>query len=222
MQKIKNKLILALDTNNYIDALYLTDKLKNYLGLVKVGLELFLSHPGIVERLTEKIPVFLDLKLHDIPETVKKAVKTIQNLNPYFLTIHSSSGPEVLKAAVENVSNIKILAVTELTSVKQTETTLETVLTRSGYAQEANCFGVIASGLEAKEIREKYKNLKIITPGIRLKTDAPNDQKRIVTPTDAIKNGSDYLVVGRSILNSVNPVLSTQKILEEIEKASSL
>lgn len=215
----KERLMFALDVPQFDEALRLAKLVGPYVGHLKIGLELFLScGADSVRRLQEHCPIFLDLKLHDIPETVARSAAAVAVLKPSLLTVHACDGVEILQAAVQGAPGVRVIAVTVLTSVAQDEHTLAKVMDRASFAQQAGCFGVVASGREASLIKRNFgKSLKIITPGIRLIGDDPNDQKRVTTPSQAIKAGADYLVVGRPIRDAKDPVGVVQKILEEME-----
>ena len=217
----KERLIFALDVPQFDEALRLAKLIGPHVGHLKIGLELFLSCGAeSVRRLQEYCPIFLDLKLHDIPETVTRTAAALAALKPSLLTVHACDGVEILQAAVQGAPGVRIVAVTVLTSVAQDEHTLAKVMDRASFAQQAGCFAVVASGREASLIKRNFgKSLKVITPGIRLIGDDPNDQKRVTTPAQAIKAGADYLVVGRPIRDAQDPVGVVQKILEEIENS---
>lgn len=184
---------------------------------LKIGMELYYKEGPTIVEYAKKLghKVFLDLKLHDIPNTVHKALKNIAKLNVDFVTVHASGGSTMLKATSEALegTNTKALAVTVLTSIDSTTLTNELNVSKSIEEQavhlaklafDNNIYGVICSPNEVVEIK-KHVDIACITPGIRLAGDAVGDQKRVATPHDAYNMGSDYIVVGRSITSSNNP-----------------
>jgi len=239
----KDRIIFPLDFPDYNSAKKYVEILKGRIGLFKVGLELFVKEgPEILKLIAEegKAKIFLDLKFHDIPETVKGAMKSANALSAEFITVHCDEGRRLLEAVVEEArlkprttEGTKVLAVTVLTSLsrdslkemgmrEELQDPLKLVLHRAGIAKSAGCAGVVCSGLEASFVRKEFGNdFIIVTPGIRpswsvIKND---DQQRIVTPSDAIKAGADYIVVGRTIRTAKDPMDAVKRIAEEIEKA---
>ena len=238
MKEPKDYIIFPLDLPTSREALSYVETLTDHVGLFKVGLELFISEgPEILKAIRNrtKAGIFLDLKLHDIPATVKRAFMAASAYQPEFVTVHCDEGDEILKnIAEQNLGNSKILAITVLTSLNQEK------LKRLGYAQEyagnisalvllkarmakaAGCQGVVCSGLEVAMVREEIgPHMIVVTPGIRPAwTVVDNDdQKRIVTPADAIRNGSDYVVIGRPIRDAKDPKEAAEKVSGEIASA---
>ena len=223
---MKNKLIVALDLSRRRDALKIVDNLKGLVETFKVGIQLFTScGPKIVSEIKERdANIFLDLKFLDIPNTVEKASEAVTALDVDFFDLHLSGGKEMLRSAISGSergarqlgkNRPRILGVTVLTS----QTDGFDVVNLSIMAKENGLDGVIASGLEATEIRKKLgKDFLILCPGIRPSWAKKNDQKRIVTPEEAIKNGADYIIVGRPITAAKNPREATERILEEIKR----
>lgn len=232
-----DKLILALDVSEYRYALELVEMFKDYIRIFKVGLELFISSgPKIVEDINKKgKKVFLDLKFHDIPNTVSKAALVAARLGLHMFNIHTSGGLEMMKRCrdsvieiclKENIKRPKMLGVTVLTSLSKEvlkrelgiQYSLKThVRHLSSLALEAGLDGVIASPKEAGIIRNYFgKGLIIVTPGIRPSWTPPDDQRRTATPKEAIKAGSDYLVMGRGILQQDDPLKAAELITLEI------
>jgi orotidine-5'-phosphate decarboxylase len=211
----EDRLIFALDVPTGDEARRLVSTLKEAVRFYKVGLELFLGAGfALVDWLLEQDKqVFLDLKLYDIPETVARAVRQIRERPITFTTVHYDR--RVLEAACREKGDLQILAVTVLTSLDQeglrdlgiTTDVHDLVLARARRALETGCAGVIASGQESRSLKESLgEDLTIVTPGIRPGADRPaDDQKRVVTVEDAIRNGSDYLVVGRPIRDAADP-----------------
>ena len=210
-----NQIILALDTSNLDEAIAITKKIKNKIFTVKLGLEFFNAHGKNGIKEFNKIGVnnlMLDLKLKDIPETVYKAIRALDNIEFGFLTIHGQGGKKLIekakKAANEIKSKPKIMMVTILTSLSDNDlkdmgnenTVIEQVEKLAKIASEMK-IGVVCSGQEAKIVRKIIGNDQLIfTPGIRMNEDGKNDQKRICTPAESIKNGADKIIMGRSLL----------------------
>jgi len=235
----KAKLILALDLETFEEARQLIDDLAESVEIFKVGSQMFTSYGPFITRYLQSKgkKVFLDLKFHDIPNTVASAVKSAVSLSVspnndpgfaplYMLTVHTCGGKEMLEAAVKaaqekakalGVQRPLIVGVTVLTSTAK-EANLETlVLERARLAKAAGLDGVVASVEEAAAIRKELgKDFLIVTPGIRPADASLNDQRRVATPAVAIKQGSNYLVVGRPIIQAQHPREAAIKILEEI------
>jgi orotidine-5'-phosphate decarboxylase len=234
------RLILALDMPEHDYALEMVDKYKDYISIFKVGLELFTScGPRIVENIKKKgKKVFLDLKFHDIPNTVSKAALEATRLGVYMFNLHASGGLEMMnrcKDSVvevclkENIDRPKILAVTVLTSLSREilrdelgiQYGLRThVRHLSALALKAGLDGVVASAREVEIIRNHCgKEFLIVTPGIRPSWTPPDDQKRTTTPKEAVREGSDYLVIGRAVLQQPDPLKAIELITLEILSA---
>jgi len=234
------RLILALDMPEHDSALEIVDKYSDYINIFKVGLELFTScGPRIVEDIKKKgKKVFLDLKFHDIPNTVSKAALAAMKLGVYMFNLHASGGLEMMKRCKdsvvevclkENIDRPKILAVTVLTSLSREilrdelgiQYGLRThVRHLSALALKAGLDGVVASAREVEIIRNHCgKGFLIVTPGIRPSWTPPDDQKRTMTPKDAIREGADYLVIGRAVLQQPDPLKAIELITLEILSA---
>ena len=236
----KAQLILALDLENFEEASKLVDQLDDSVEIFKVGSQMFTAYgPFVVRYLQSKgKKVFLDLKFHDIPNTVASAVKSAVGLSvsptdnagfaPLFmLTVHTSGGREMLEAAVQaarsqagalKVARPLIVGVTVLTSTAKDANLESLVLDRARLAKQAGLDGVVASVEEAATIRRELgKDFLIVTPGIRPAEASVNDQKRVATPKAAIQQGSNFLVVGRPIIQAVSPRKAALDILEEIK-----
>ena len=238
MQNKESKIIVALDYANAASALQLVNQLDPSLCKLKVGKELFTAAgPQLVEKLVSKnFNVFLDLKFHDIPNTVAKACEAASNLGVWMLNVHASGGSAMMQAALEGVlkTNHKpyLIAVTVLTSMNQgslTEigiaNTLENqVLKLAKLTQQAGLHGVVCSAQEAQMLRAQLgDDFCLVTPGIRpaLENSQINlqvnrdDQARVVTPADALNNGASYLVIGRPITQADNPLKALETIAAE-------
>lgn len=234
----RDRLIFALDVQDLMEMRRLVTLLRGHVGMFKVGLELFISQgPAVVQEIRAldqgRTGLFLDLKLHDIPNTVRGAMASASRLGADLVTVHSGDGVEILKAAKEAAGQTRVLAVTVLTSVDLSRGealglapayTRPQALARlrARQALEAGVDGVVCSGQEAAALREVLgpKPL-IVTPGIRpaWSVVASEDQSRIVTPAQAIQAGADYLVVGRPIRTAPNPAMAADKVVEEIAEA---
>src|SRR5262245_18824481 len=225
----RDRLIVALDFPTKSEALALASTLSGVVSAYKIGLQLYTAEgPEIVREVAATgAKIFLDLKLHDIPNTVAKAVAAAGELGVQMLTVHLSGGHAMLSAAVAAKSpNLLLLGVTVLTS-STLETLRETgvnsgiedqVLRLAELGQKSGIDGLISSPHEVKTLRERLGNgMKLVTPGIRPAWAAPDDQKRFTTPKDALKNGADYLVIGRPITADPNPRSAVERVLTEIE-----
>ena len=228
MTKAADKIIVALDVPTKVAALDLVDQLREQISFFKIGLQLYTAEgPEIVRAvLSTGAKVWLDLKLHDIPNTVARAVESATNLGVHMLTIHLSGGSEMIRAATAaRANNISILGVTVLTSA--TEQTLREigiadkvdgqVLRLAKLGVDAEIDGVVASPHEIKALRHEFGDeIKIVVPGIRPTRSEAGDQKRVMTPRQALDMGADYLVIGRPITTHPNPREAVAKILAEL------
>ena len=211
-----NKTILALDVFDFKKAEKLVKDLSPYIDIFKVGPILFLqSGKEIIKMINDNgKKVFLDLKFHDIPATVQRAVQSARDLGVYSLTVHSCGGEEMLKLATSVENRPKIWAVTVLTSQV---TTPEEVVRRAKLAKECGVDGVISSPLEIETIKSNCgKDFEVVTPGIR-PVKVQDDQKRVATPESAVKAGANFIVVGRPIIQAENPVEVAKSIYESIK-----
>jgi orotidine-5'-phosphate decarboxylase len=225
----RERLIAALDVPTAADARQLVEKLGNSVSFYKIGLELSTSgaYYELLDWLVKRGKrVFCDLKLYDIPETVRRAVANLRGRGVTFLTVHGNRA--IMEAAAKEKGDVGILAVTVLTSLDKRDLEEmgyrgelgQLVLERSGAAMEAGCDGVIASGLEAAGIKSKYGGrLLVVTPGIRPAGGDPGDQKRTVDAAQAFGNGADYIVVGRPIRDAADPAAAAEAIQATIAGA---
>ncbi|MBW1867137.1 MAG: orotidine-5'-phosphate decarboxylase [Deltaproteobacteria bacterium] len=244
--EIKNKtgrdyIIFPLDVPSVDQARHYIGLLADYVGMFKVGLELFIrSGPELIRLIRDSgsAGIFLDLKLHDIPVTVSRAMESIADLGVDLATVHCGENAGMLEAAVEGShGRVGVLGVTVLTSVGSddirragfrqefSESLSALVLKRAAMAKSAGCTGVICSGLEVKTIKQHLgKNFLAVTPGIRPGNTVTgrDDQRRITTPAQAVQSGSDYLVIGRPIRDADNPCRAAGKIAREIENALTI
>lgn len=236
MDNARKRLIFPLDLLNKDEAIRYVRMLSQSVGIFKVGLELFISEgPDILKAIKSEsdADIFLDLKLHDIPATMKRALNSAMKYEPLFITVHCDEGGGFLRDITgDATSRTKILGITVLTSLdsdklkragyssKYSDNIESLVLLRAKISLEAGCHGIVCSGKEVLNIREELGSLPIVvTPGIRplWSVVSGDDQRRIITPAQAIQNGADYVVVGRPIRDSDDPVESTNKVLQEIE-----
>ena len=235
MKSGKDYIIFPLDVSTYDEAMKYVTLLKDSVGLFKVGLELFASQgPAVLIGIREitNAKVFLDLKLHDIPETMRRAFLAASQYSPEFISVHCDVGDGFLKEVVENnPGNTKALAITLLTSLtgkslarlgfvdEYVKDLSKLVLLRARIAKEAGCHGVVCSGHEVALIKETLNDMVTLTPGIRPEWSvvSKDDQKRIVTPAMAVKNGADFIVVGRPIRDAKDPREAAKRVAEEIE-----
>ena len=228
------RIIVALDFPSAEDALLLVKKLNPDLCRLKVGKELFTAAgPQLIEKLMHQgFEVFLDLKFHDIPNTVASACKAAANLGVWMINVHALGGRKMLAAAREAIShpNTRLIAVTLLTSMDQSDLTdiglqgsPEQIVERlARLASDCGLDGVVCSALEASRLRQQLGNdFCLVTPGIRPADCQSDDQKRITTPRQGILNGSHYLVIGRPITQAKNPVSVCQQINSEIAELAS-
>jgi orotidine-5'-phosphate decarboxylase len=234
----KSRIVIALDVDNDQDALGIVTELKDSVGMFKVGHQLFTAYgPDIVRRIIGTGGrVFLDLKYHDIPNTVAKASAEAVKLGVSIFNVHSLGGLDMMKAAVEsaketaltyNLPMPTVLAVTILTSMDEKSMRKELKITRSlqrqvshlaRLAQRAGMSGVDASPQEIRMLRRAVRGeFVILTPGVRPAWAGKDDQKRVMTPGEAVKAGADYIVVGRPVLKSADRREAVRKILEEIK-----
>lgn len=236
----KDKIIVALDVATAEEARQIISELRGEVGAFKIGLQLFTAAGASFVRETVEAgaKIFLDVKFHDIPNTVAKASVEAARLGIWMFNVHALGGAEMMRKTVEavregcakeNLLQPKIIGVTVLTSSNETtlrevgiETeTREEVLKLAGLAAECELDGVVASPLEIEAIRGAVKkpDFLIVTPGIRPNFATNDDQKRVMTAKDAMAIGADYLVIGRPILQAEDRLAAVRKILEEIETA---
>lgn len=228
MIKIRDRLIIALDLPAPAEARALVERLGDSVTFYKVGLELFMAggYFELIDWLLERNKkIFVDLKFFDVPATVRRAVSQLNNRGITFATVHGNDA--IMRAAAAVKQDVKILAVTVLTSLDRGDLVDlgfdcevdELVLSRTRRAIEAGCDGVIASGMETMRLREALGDkFLVVSPGIR-PVDNDDDQKRVVTPAQAFKNGVDYIVVGRPVRDASNPRQAAENIQQEIRSA---
>jgi len=227
---MKNPIIVALDVPTAADARALVERLGPSVSIYKVGLELYAAAgmEFVRELIGEGNQVFLDMKFYDIPATVERAVRQVAGAGVRFLTVHGSGA--VMRAAVEGRgdSALELLAVTVLTSFDRADLAdlgypcevADLVDLRVRKAREAGIDGLVCSPLEAASVRAiAGPEAVLVTPGVRSAGAAKGDQKRVATPAEAVRNGADYLVIGRQITRAADPAAEAARILDEIAGA---
>ncbi|MES2985110.1 MAG: orotidine-5'-phosphate decarboxylase [Pseudomonadota bacterium] len=222
MAEPRNPIICAIDTTDVEDATRVTREVAPHVGAVKLGLEFFTANgaAGVTQINRLGVPVFLDLKFHDIPNTVAKAIAATAGLNMFMMTVHTTGGRAMLKAAIDASDRVAqvtgkerplVIGVTLLTSLDQDDVAIlgfrenvqDQVIRLADLAQSAGLDGVVCSPFEIAPLRKACGNeLTLVVPGIRPDGSSSDDQKRILTPKDALKRGADYLVIGRPITRS--------------------
>jgi orotidine-5'-phosphate decarboxylase len=234
----KERIILALDLAEQEEALDIVDRVSAHINIFKVGSELFTSAgPKIIEEIHKKgKKVFLDLKYHDIPNTVSRAAEAVAGLGVYMFNVHALGGYEMMRQAAQalvkaslkkNIDRPKLLGVTILTSIDQAALQNELGIGQSmktqvrhlaGLVLKAGLDGVIASPQDVEIVRAHCgRGFLIVSPGIRPSWTPQNDQKRTMTPKEALKKGADYLVIGRAVLSQPDPVRALERIIKELE-----
>jgi orotidine-5'-phosphate decarboxylase len=239
-ENVKDRIIVALDFDSEEKALSLVKEIKDKVGVFKVGKELFTAcGPDIIKKINEMGgKVFLDLKFHDIPNTVAKAVSAATKHGVYMMTLHTLGGSEMLEKAAETAKETSkklsipkpiLLGVSILTShnaqsiheIGLNGEVEDNVKNLVKMAEKSGINAIVCSPKEVEMLRREFgQDLILVTPGIRPKWAASNDQKRISTPSDAIKSGSTFIVIGRPISASENPKEACDKIIDELENGN--
>jgi orotidine-5'-phosphate decarboxylase len=232
----KDRLVVALDLPDRRSALRMAETLAGEVGLLKVGLELFCAEgPAFVEELQAFAPVFLDLKFHDIPTTVRRTLEAVLPLNPRLVNVHAQGGYAMLEAAAQATKahraaggRTELLAVTVLTSLDRealarlghAETPADLALAYAKLASEAGCDGVVCSAQEASAVRDACgSSFRRLCPGIRPKGSAMQDQARVMDPAAALAAGADWIVVGRPITQAEDPKAMAKALVAEMASA---
>lgn len=224
---VGNRLIAAIDAPTRLEAADLVDRLGGQASWIKLGLELFCAEgPSVVTSfaMRDGVSIMLDLKLHDIPETVGRATQRVAELGAGLLTVHAAGGRAMLEAAVRAAGPTRILAVTVLTSLDDADQAAtgcgpveDVVVARAQLAIAAGCHGVVASPREVAAIRAfAPPSFLVVTPGIRPASSAAGDQKRVMTPRDARAAGADMIVVGRPLRDAPDPAAAAKAIASEL------
>jgi orotidine-5'-phosphate decarboxylase len=234
------RLLCAIDTVDLDSAVATANSLVGVVGGAKLGLEFFTAHgPAGVAKVAEcGLPIFLDLKYYDIPNTVAGAIRGVAGINPHMLTVHVSGGSAMLRAAMAASFRLAsqndgkrplVIGVTVLTSFDEDDVATvgmrpqlaDQVLRLAELAQTTGLDGVVCSAHEISEIRDRFGDeLKLVVPGIRPAWSSADDQKRIVTPAEALRQGADYLVIGRPITKADDPVAAAGRIIDEMSGAA--
>ncbi len=236
MAELINPIICAIDTPEVSDATAIAGDVRKHVGAVKLGLEFFTANgaAGVREITNLGVPLFLDLKFHDIPNTVAKAIAATAGMNMFMMTVHTTGGQAMLKAAIDASDRVAqttgkerplVIGVTLLTSLDQDDISIlgfsstlqDQVLRLADLAQSAGLDGIVCSPFEISAIRKACgSDLKLIVPGIRPEGSAANDQKRILTPQEALNRGADYLVIGRPITNAPDRAGAAKAIAQSL------
>ncbi len=229
-----NPIIVALDTTDVKYACRLSSQLSEHVGAVKLGLEFFTAHgsAGVREIAKTGMPIFLDLKFHDIPNTVAKTIRALSSLKVFMFTIHTSGGKAMMEAAAKAISETflydnppSVVGVTMLTSLDEGD--LKTIGMSDGIsgqverlaklAQKSGLNGVVCSAHEIETLRKVCgPSFKLVVPGIRPEGSLNSDQKRVMTPREALRKGANYLVIGRPITEANDPVWAVKEIITSI------
>jgi orotidine-5'-phosphate decarboxylase len=232
-ESVRERLIVALDVSTAREARELVQRIGDAAGYYKVGLQLFTSEgPSFVRDLISSgRKVFLDLKLHDIPNTVAHATVHARELGASLVTVHASGGSAMLRAAAESAGDrMRLLAVTILTSMNDEDVqeigmagrVLDQALRLASLARAAGIRGVVSSAREAAQLRKSLgEGFAIVTPGVRPRGADTNDQQRVATPGEAVAAGASHVVVGRPITHAADPTRAAAAILSEIEQAQA-
>ncbi|MEZ5278858.1 MAG: orotidine-5'-phosphate decarboxylase [Acidimicrobiales bacterium] len=227
---VRDRLALALDVDDIVAATRIARQMQPYFGVAKVGLELFSAYgPDAVGALADLgYEVFLDVKLHDIPNTVEKASRVLGALGVRYLTLHAFGGPTMLRAGVEGLATgaeraglpaPTALAVTILTS--DGDAPPHILPKRVQVALEGGCGGIVCAASDVREARQYAPRLDMVVPGIRPAGTSAHDQAKVATPAEAITSGADLLVIGRAVTAADDPVAAAEAISEEVRQAVS-
>ena len=231
-QVFLNPIILAVDTKSDLEAYEISQEVSGYVGAIKLGLEYFNTYgPEGIRKIQEiGIPIFLDLKLHDIPMTVRKTIETLSDINPAIINVHAFGGQQMMKYALDGLGQksrkISLVAVTVLTSLNENDMAIlgidypvkDLVQNLAKLTKDSGLAGVVCSAEEIALVRKICgKEFMIIVPGIRPEGSQKDDQKRVMTPKQAISLGADYLVIGRPITQSKDPLSKVKEILKSIQ-----
>jgi orotidine-5'-phosphate decarboxylase len=231
-----NPIICALDTTDIEQARTITAKVRHHVGGIKLGLEFFTANgsAGVDKLSAENIPVFLDLKFHDIPNTVASAIRATAGINTFMMTVHTSGGRAMLQAAIDASMEVAeqtgkerplIIGVTVLTSLDHADLQMvgfhdevhDQVRRLADLAQSCRLDGVVCSPYEISLLREHCgDDFTLVVPGIRPENSAKDDQKRVMTPAEAMERGADYLVIGRPITHARNPAEAAQHMCDAL------
>ena len=226
-----NPIFVAIDTPDVHHAAALAREVREFAGGVKLGLEFFCAngHEGVIRIAEHELPVFLDLKLHDIPNTVEKAVRALAPLEPAVLTVHAAGGRAMMAAAKAAAPNgTKVVGVTVLTSLDQADlaeagvrgSPADQVRRLAELSREGGIDGIVCSGAEVAAVRAAWPEAFFVIPGVRPPGADAGDQKRVVTPRQALDDGASIVVIGRPITAAPNPARAIQEIAAGISRAA--
>ena len=226
----RQHLALALDVDDLVVALRLARRLRPWFGVAKVGLELFTAAgPETISALTvEGYRVFLDLKLHDIPTTVRRAATVMGGLGVAFATVHTRGGADMVRAAVDGMTagaaaaggpTPRVLGVTVLTS--EQEAPAPELISRATLAAKAGCGGIVCAATDLEILNEVVPDLLKVVPGIRPTGSSADDQARAATPAEAMAAGADLLVIGRAVTAADDPEIAAAKIFDEVAQTTA-
>jgi len=235
MQATSNPIICAIDTIHVSAARSLCGQVAEHVGAIKLGLEYFTANGAAgVHALGSDLPVFLDLKFHDIPNTVAHAIKATAGINTFMMTVHTAGGRDMLRAAIDASNQVAeltgkerpfIVGVTVLTSLDQDDldiigynrTVSDQVLRLADLAQSSGLDGVVCSAYEIQALRKECgEDFKLVVPGIRPAGGDKGDQKRVLTPQEAVERGEEHIVIGSQITESPNPAKAAKDIYRSI------
>ena len=234
-----NPIICAVDTTDVAQAEELASQLGGSVGALKLGLEFFTANgaAGVQQLAAHKFPIFLDLKFHDIPNTVAKAIRATAGIDTFMMTVHTAGGRAMLRAAIDASMEVAattgkerplVVGVTVLTSLDQDDLSMigmreqlhDQVRRLADLAQSSGLDGVVCSPYEISLLREHCgHDFTLVVPGIRPEGSAKGDQKRILTPREAVEKGADYLVIGRPITEAPNPAAAAHAIFDSLSQA---
>lgn len=223
----RDRLIVAADLSTRAEIMALVGDVHDSVGAVKIGLQAFIANGAALVRevVNTGMKVFLDLKIHDIPNTAEHAVAEAAKLGPAMLTVHASGGSAMLRAAASSAGSVLLLGVTMLTSLDDEEAarigftgaTVDNAVRLARLAKDSGLRGIVASPHEIEAIRHACgRELTIVTPGIRGAGDSADDQRRTLTPREAVSRGADYIVVGRPITSATNRRDAARRIVDDI------
>lgn len=233
----KKKIVFALDVPSVEEAINYAQQLSGHVGMFKIGLELFIQGGRrVIDSIRQAgdAEIFLDLKLHDIPATVSRAMSRIAGMGVFMTTVHCGESPKMLEAAVEgSLGKVRVLGVTVLTSVSSNDLAQagfeknycsdisQLVMKRAETAQKTGCSGIVCSGQEVRAMKQRFgQDFLAVTPGIRPSWELTenDDQARVVTPARAVADGADYLVIGRPIRDAADSAHAADRISHEISE----
>jgi orotidine-5'-phosphate decarboxylase len=220
-----NRIVFALDVPTERDALMKVNELKSAVGYFKIGLELFIAEgPSLVRHVSKSNSVILDLKLHDIPTTVRRACEAARGLEAEYVTVHAAAGPAALEAACS--TGVKVMAITALTSLSDSDlrsigcvNRKTTILQRAELANSKGCAGVVCPGDMIKDVKEVVGDKLVMVAGVRPYPGAKDDHHQVLTPEKAVTEGADLFVIGRWIRDSHTPVITALRLSAQIDNA---